>query len=114
MKSRIIAITLTLAALIVTGRVSATVTSQVWFHFGDGGTAVQTDSSGNGRNFQNSYFAGTPPLVGANAVGGVLGNSGYTSTNSMRFGLNGFVTELYNTGYTPPSTNYGIEIWFFF
>jgi hypothetical protein len=112
MKSRIIAITLTLAALIVTGRVSATVTSQVWFHFGDGGTAVQTDSSGNGRNFQNSYFAGTPPLAGANAVGGVLGNSGYTSTNSMRFGLNGFVTELYNTGYTPPSTNYGIEIWF--
>jgi hypothetical protein len=22
------------------------------------------------------------------------------------------VTELYNTGYTPPATNYGIEIWF--
>jgi hypothetical protein len=99
-------------ALAVAEHVSATVTNQVWFHFGDGGAAVQTDSSGNGRNFQNNYFAGTPPLAGANAVGGPLGNSGYTSTNSMRFGLNGFVTELYNTGYTPPATNYGIEIWF--
>jgi hypothetical protein len=99
-------------ALAVAEHASATVTNQVWFHFGEGGAAVQIDSSGNGRNFQNNYFAGTPPLAGANAVGGPLGNSAYTSTNSMRFGLNGFVTELYNTGYTPPATNYGIEIWF--
>jgi hypothetical protein len=112
MNSRRILLGFILAALAFPGQVSATVTNQVWFHFGDGGTTVQTDSSGNGRNFQNGYFAGTPPLAGANAVGGILGTSGYTSTNSMRFGLNGFVSELYNTGYTPPPTNYGMEIWF--
>src|ERR1022692_964746 len=112
MKSKTISIGLALAALVFARQASATVTVQGWWHFGDGGTAIPTDSSGNGRNYQNSYFAGTPPLIGQNAAGGPLGSLGYTSTNSARFGINGFVTELYNTGYTPPATNYGIEIWF--
>jgi hypothetical protein len=112
MKTRNIIAIAIVSACMHAAHMYGTVTNQVWFHFGDGGAAVQTDSSGNGRNFQNNFFAGTPPLAGANAVGGPLGISAYTSTNSMRFGLNGFVTELYNTGYTPPPTNYGIEIWF--
>src|SRR5262245_46745738 len=107
-----ITIGLVSAGLLLGGQASATVTTQGWWHFGDGGTGIAVDSSGNGHNYINSYFAGAAPVIGPNAVGGPLGSSGYTSTNSARFGAGGFVTELYNTGYTPPATNYGIEIWF--
>ncbi len=112
MKLKTTLLVLPLAAFLSTRQASAAVTTQGWWHFGEGGAAIQTDSSGNGHNYINSYFGGTPPVFGQNAVGGPLGNSGYTSTNSAHFGVNGFVTELYNTGYTPPGTNYGIEIWF--
>jgi hypothetical protein len=112
MNLKTISLSLALAALVVPRPASATVTVQGWWHFGDGGTAIQTDSSGNGHNYVNGYNAGAPPVVGPIAAGGPLGNSGYTSTNAPRFGVGGFVTELYDTGYTPPATNYGIEIWF--
>ena len=112
MKSKILSIGLASAALVFGRQASATVTTQEWFHFGEGGAVAQTDSSGNGRNYLNSFFATLPPVPSPNAAGGVLGNSSYTSTTSMLFGSDGRVSELYDTGYQPPGTNYGVEIWF--
>jgi len=112
MKTRLL-VSIGLALTALTARqVSATVTTQALWRFGEGGAAVQTDSSGNGRNYTESYFQCTPPLISQNAAGGVLGVSGLTSTNSYRFGLNGCITELLTDVYSPPPTNYGIEIWF--
>jgi hypothetical protein len=90
---------------------SATVTTQGWWHFGEGG-AITTDSSGNGHNYLNSYFSGGAPPIVDNATGGPLGVTGFTSTEAAHFGFDGATTELYGTGYNPPGTNYGIEIWF--
>jgi hypothetical protein len=90
---------------------SATVTTQGWWHFGEGGSII-TDSSGNGHNYVNSYYTGAVPPIVENAVGGPLGTTGYISTNAAYFGFGGVVTELWGTGYIPPATNYGLEIWF--
>jgi hypothetical protein len=112
MKTRLIVSLGLLTALAGLNPAAATVTPQTWWRFGEGGTAATVDASGNARNFDETYFQCTPPLISQVAAGGVLGNSGVTSTNSYRFGLNGCITEFLTDVYTPPSTNYGVEIWY--
>jgi hypothetical protein len=122
MKSRIVSIGFVLAALALTRQALATVTAQAWYHLGEGGVAIQNDATTNGNTFNAVYYQnGIQPLVGPNAVGGPLGVSGYTSTNSARFGYQGAIAELFRSGtlnsattnyYVPPATNYGIEVWF--
>jgi hypothetical protein len=113
---------LVLAAFAFARPASATVNVQGWWHFDDPpGTTpnVLLDSSGNGRHFQQSfvvpvvYPGGSAPggLVSSEAAGGVLGGSGYTSPHSLRLGLQGDSDTFWQTGYVPPATNYGVEIW---
>lgn len=122
MKSRIVSIGLVCAGLAFARQALATVTAQAWYHFGEGGVAIQNDATTNGNTFNAAYYQnGIQPLVGPNAVGGPLGVSGFTSTNSARFGFQGAIAEFYQAGvlnpattnyFVPPSTNYGIEVWF--
>jgi len=112
MRHKILCISCALAALFMIRPASATVTTQGWWHFGDGGSAFTADSSGNGHNYTASYFFGPEPPIVQNAVGGPLGTTGFISTNAARFGFGGFGTEIWNTGYVPPATNYGLEIWY--
>jgi len=113
MKSQLL-ITLGLAfiATVAPHSARAAVTTQTWWRFGEGGTAAPTDSSGNARHFDETYFQCTPPLISGVAAGGPLGPGAITSSNSYRFGLNGCVTEFLTDVYSPPPTNYGVEVWF--
>ena len=92
MRQKITCIGFALAALFMIRPASATVTTQGWWHFGDGGT-IMTDSSGHGHDYTASYFFGPEPPIVDNAVGGPLGATGFVSTNCARFGFGGFGTE---------------------
>jgi hypothetical protein len=121
MKFRLLSLGIALGALSCVQLATATVTPTAWYHFGDGGIAIQNDATANSNNFNSAYFQCTVPPVGPNGVGGPLGASGYISTNSARFGANGCISEFYQAGtlnpvttnfYVPPPTNYGMEVWF--
>ena len=112
MKLRIASIGLAAAMSLVAGQALATVTVQGWWHFDS--TGNPQDSSGNGHNYVSGFvYPGTAPgpVVSSEAAGGPLGTNGYTSTHSLRLGLNGDADTFWNTGYVPPPTNYGVEIW---
>jgi hypothetical protein len=97
----------------------AAVTTQGWWHLGEG-TTVLTDASGNSRNFLSAYS--TAPASGGNfgalltqnGVGGPLDGTGFTSVQCIRLGVGvggKRQSAMWGTGYNPPPTNFGIEIW---
>lgn len=98
---------------------SAEVTVQGWWHLGEG-TTLLTDSSGNNHNFL-SAFSTAPSSSGnfgalliKNGVAGPLNGTGFTSTQSIRLGVGvggKRQSAMWGTGYNPPATNFGIEIW---
>ena len=122
MKFRIVSFGLALAMLVCARQASATVTATAWYHFGEGGVPIPNDATTNANTFNAVYYQnGIQPLVGPNAVGGPLGDSGYTSSSSARFGYQGAISQFFRSGtlntattnyYVPPATNYGMEIWF--
>src|ERR1017187_1502375 len=97
MKFKTISIGLGLAMLVLARQASANVTVQGWWHFDNPPgtpTNVLVDSSGNARNYQQSGIVGSHgftnlagALVSSEAAGGPLGTSGYTSSHSLRLGL---------------------------
>ncbi len=118
MKLKTTVLGLTLAALASVQPASATVTVQGWWHFDSLSGGLPVDSSGNGRNYKQGGIVnagGFAPLAGAipssDAAGGPLGTNGYTSSHSLRLGLEGDSDTFWDTGYVPPATNYGVEIW---
>jgi len=98
---------------------SAAVSVEGWWHLGEG-TTLLTDSSGNSRNFLSAFS--TAPSSGGNfgalliqnGVGGPLDGTGFTSAQSIRLGVGVGAkrqSAMWGTGYNPPATNFGIEIW---
>jgi len=114
-----------LATFLVAQQAMAAVTVQAWYHLGEPGSygTSALDASGNGRNISSAYSHVPPnnPAYGGNfmgivseGVGGPLGNSGYTSTSSLRSGRWGtMICTMWGTVgiYNPPPTNYFMEIW---
>ncbi|HRT10828.1 MAG TPA: hypothetical protein P5233_20780, partial [Candidatus Paceibacterota bacterium] len=114
---------LSLAAVLATAMSSsATVTVQAWYHLGEIAD-YYADATANARRIGSAYshIPWNNPAYGGNfngiitptGVGGPLGNSGYTSTTSLRAGAWGtMICTMWNAaGYAPPKTNYFIEIW---
>jgi hypothetical protein len=92
----------------------AAVTVQAWYHLGEDDTlagGTPQDSSGNGNHMTDGFSEFESIHVSANAPGGPLGTSGWTSTNSSEWGRNGDVIIAARDGYYVSGTNFGIEAW---
>src|ERR1035441_5134592 len=105
MKTRILLIGLALAASLSARQASATVTVQGWWHFDGLTSGLPVDSSGNGRDFRQGgivnsggFAALAGALASSEAAGGPLGASGYTSTHSLRLGLEGDSDTFWQVG----------------
>jgi len=100
MKPRAI-ITLLLVTLMVPAA-NATITVQAHYEMGDNGSGsnnLPTDSSGNGRDYQNNINSATITLSGG----------GYN--NDAYYSFDGSTQAYYGTGYDAPEDNVGIEVW---
>jgi hypothetical protein len=115
-RQRLLAAAVSLLSAALTS--SASVTVQGWWHL-DISQPI-ADSSGNGRTFGSAYSTApaTGGLVAAqpinNGAGGPLGDTGYISSECVRFGVGvggQRQSAMWNIGYNPPAQNYGIEIW---
>jgi hypothetical protein len=127
MKFRLLSLGIALGILscVQPATAASVINIQGWWHFDSPpgtGTNILLDSSGNHRDYQAAFVVPvqyTPPtngpgagaLVSSEAPGGPLGTSGYTSSHSLRLGLEGDSDTFWNTGYVPPATNYCVEIW---
>ncbi len=97
-------------------KVSATVTTQGWWHYGEV-TDYYADSSGNGHRFGQAFSScvGSGQAAAVTVpfgAGGPLGPTGFTSTNALRWGSFGCTAAgMWAPGFNPPATNYGMEVW---
>ncbi len=114
---------LALASSLLVQPASAAVTTAGWWHYGEAPT-IQTDSSGNGRNFALGFSCAGSGNPGAGVVpfgvGGPLGTTGFISTNAtywtpLQCGAaamwNPWGSTALSAEWNPPPTNYVIECW---
>ncbi len=114
---------LAVGTLLLAQSALAAVTTQGWWHYGEAPT-IQTDSSGNGRNFALGFSCAGSGNPGAGVVpfgvGGPLGTTGFISTNAtywtpLQCGAaamwNPWGSANASAEWNPPPTNYVIECW---
>ena len=123
MNPKILFAGLALTSLVTAQTAVASLTTQGWWHYGESPT-IQTDSSGNGRNFALGFScagSGNPGAgVASFGAGGPLGPTGYVSTNSLYWTpLHCGAAAMWNpwgssdvaAEWNPQPTNYVIECW---
>ena len=102
---------------------SAAVQVEAWYHCGEV-TDYYADSSPNARRLGLAFSTcngggNAGVLVTANGAGGPLGSEAFNSTKCLQFGYNNCQGGMWgagasgadNTGWNPPASNYGIEVW---
>ena len=114
---------LALLSLVMALPVSAAVTPQGWWHYGELAD-YYADSSGNNRRFSSGFSCAGGGNAGAAianiGVGGPLGATGFTSLNSLYWTpaqcsaaamWNPWGAGTAENEWNPPATNYVIEAW---